>query len=200
MASIIESMAKGIVLFAGGNMGTEDKPVTINDTTLQLAKASVTDVLTNVAKTIADLSTNPVTASLFVFEDYTETVLNGLMRMTEVIGGAAKGIQMFAALSVPTDWDENGKPTSFQKMSETEFGEASRNIKRVITAIGQSFNEVMLDAQNSWLKDIDDSSFTGINNFMSGLFGKQKTHSSSVVVIVMNAIMKMAMTLSIMSG
>ena len=200
MASIIESMAKGIVMFAGGNMGTEDKPVIINDTTLQLAKASVTDVLTNVAKAIADLSTNPITASLFTFEDYTETVLNGLMRMTDVIGGAAKGIQMFAALSIPTDWDENGKPTSFQKMSEPEFGEASRNIKRVITAIGQSFNEVMLDAQNSWLKDIDDSSFAGINNFMSGLFGKQKTHSSSVVVIVMNAIMKMAMTLSIMSG
>ena len=32
------------------------------------------------------------------------------------------------------------------------------------------------------------------------LFENKKTHSSSVVVVVMNAIMKMAMTLSIMSG
>ena len=196
MGTMIENMAKGIVLFAGGNMGSEDKPVVINDTTLNLAKKSVTDVLKSVAETIAELATGAKTKALFEPKNNTEKVLNGLMKMTQIIGGAAKNIQMFAALSIPTKWDENGKPTDFQKMGETEFKEASKNIKEVITVIGQSFNEVMADAQNSWLKDIDDNPFTGIRN----LFENKKTHSSSVVVVVMNAIMKMAMTLSIMSS
>ena len=197
MGTMIENMAKGIVMFAGGNMGSEDKPVIINDTTLNLAKKSVTDVLKSVAETIAELATGDKTKALFEPKNNnTEKVLNGLMKMTQIIGGAAKSIQMFAALSIPTKWDENGKPTDFQKMGETEFKEASKNIKEVITVIGQSFNEVMADAQNSWLKDIDDNPFAGIRN----LFENKKTHSSSVVVVVMNAIMKMAMTLSIMSG
>ena len=196
MGTMIENMAKGIVLFAGGNMGSEDKPVVINDTTLNLAKKSVTDVLKSVAETIAELATGNKTKSLFEPKNNTEKVLNGLMKMTQIIGGAAKNIQMFAALSIPTKWDANGKPTDFQKMGETEFKEASKNIKEVITVIGQSFNEVVADAQNSWLKDIDDNPFTGIRN----LFENKKTHSSSVVVVVMNAIMKMAMTLSIMSS
>ena len=196
MGTMIENMAKGIVMFAGGNMGSEDKPVVINDTTLNLAKKSVTDVLKSVAETIAELATGAKTKALFEPKNNTEKVLNGLMKMTQIIGGAAKNIQMFAALSIPTKWDENGKPTEFQKMRETEFKEASKNIKEVITVIGQSFNEVMTDAQNSWLKDIDDNPFAGIRN----LFENKKTHSSSVVVVVMNAIMKMAMTLSIMSS
>lgn len=199
MGSIIENMAKGIVMFAGGNMGSEDKPVIINKATLQLAKASITDVLKNTAETIADMATKEPTKSLFT-NDNLKLILDSLISMSTVIGGAAKGIQMFAALSIPTSWDENGKPTEFQKMSETDFGEASRNIKRVITAIGQSFNDVMADAKNSWLQDIDDSAFAGVSNFAASIFGGKKSASSSAVAIVMNAIMKMAMTLSIMSG
>ena len=197
MGQIIEGMAKGIAAFAQGNMGTDDHPVIINDNTLKLAKDSVTDVLKNTASTIADLATKSPTKELFENKNL-NVIIAALSRMNTVAKGAAETVMLFAALRIPTGWDKKGVVTGWEQMDKTHFDTAKERIHDIITCIGTAFNEVVSDAQNSWLKDIDDSWTAGFTNFANGIFGGKKTHSSNVIAIVMNGVQVMAMTLSIL--
>ena len=197
MGQIIEGMAKGIAAFAQGNMGTEDHPVIINNNTLQLAKDSVTDVLKNTATTIADLATKSPTKELFENKNL-NVIIAALSRMNTVVKGAAEGVMLFAALRIPTGWDKNGVVTGWKQMGKTDFETAKDRIHDIITCIGDAFNKVVSDAQNSWLKDIDDSWTAGLTNFANGIFGGKKTHSSNAIAIVMNSVQVMAVTLAIL--
>lgn len=197
MGQIIEGMAKGIAAFAQGNMGTEDHPVIINNNTLQLAKNSVTDVLTNIAATIAVLATTSPTKELFENKNL-NVIIAALSRMNTVVKGAAEGVMLFAALRIPTGWDKNGVVTGWTQMDKTHFDTAKERIYDIITCIGDAFNKVVSDAQNSWLKEIDDSWTAGFSNFAKGIFGGKKTHSSNAIAIVMNSVQVMAVTLAIL--
>ena len=54
----------------------------------------------------------------------------------KVIGNISAGMQSYANLVIPTDWNEEGKPTAFRKMSERDFVNASMNIRKVILLLG----------------------------------------------------------------
>lgn len=197
MGQIIEGMAKGISAFAQGNMGTEDHPVIIDDNTLKLAKESITDVLKNTATTIAELATKSPTKELFEDKNL-NVIVAALSRMNTVVKGAADGVMLFAALRIPTGWDKDGVVTGWEQMDKTHFDTAKERIHDIITCIGNAFNDVVSDAQNSWLKEIDDSWTAGFSNFLRGAVGAKKTHSSNTVAIVMNSVQIMAVTLAIL--
>lgn len=199
MADIIKNTAEGIMMFAGGNMGSKDNPIVINDDTIKLAKTSITQVLTTTAVTLNSLMTNSNTKQLFI-NDNTTLMVESIMNMTNVISGTAAVVQSIASLSIPEQFDKDGKPTKFRPMNEQDFTDASTNINKILTAIGGALNEVINNANNSWLKDIDDSAFAGIGNFFNKVRGKNTTRSSSQIVMIMMSMMAMASTLSLISG
>ena len=196
----ISSIAIGLQTFAGGNIGDKEHPVIITDETIRLAKSAITDVLTTMAETLADLVNNPATSNLFIFDNVAKKLTTALDQMSKVVMNSAQATQLIASLKIPVKWDATGKAVDWRSMTESDFTKAKGNIKKIVTAIGTSFNEVMNDANNGWLKDIDDSSFAGLRNFAADIFGGNKTRSSSTIATVMKSIMTMAMTLSIMSG
>jgi len=197
MGQIIEGIAKGIAAFAQGNMGTEDHPVVINDNTLTTAKDKVSNVLKNTASTIADLATKSPTKQLFENKNL-NVIIAALSRMNTVAKGAAETVMLYAALRIPTGWDKNGVVTGWTQMDQTKFDTAKEHIYDIITCLSDAFNKVVSDAQNSWLKEIDDSWTAGFTNFANGIFGGKKTHSSNVIAIVMNGVQVMAVTLAIL--
>ncbi len=194
MGTVIESIARGIVMFAGGQFGDSKEPVKITKDTLGLAKTAITDVLINTVATVAALNNNSTTKALFNDKNL-NIILNAINQAGNVISSVATAVQNIAALSIPNAWDKNGKPISFTKMGTQDFTDASTNIKKIVGTIGKAFNEIMNDANNSWLQYISDSPIQMFNSNSTGTM-----HSSGTIAIVINSIKSLAETLSIISG
>ena len=75
---------------------------------------------------------------------------NKVVKSTSKLGGLisslAKGIQDYATLAIPTKWNEEGKPTAWERMGDTEFTQAGENIGKVIMSLGQAVMAVAKDA------------------------------------------------------
>lgn len=54
----------------------------------------------------------------------------------KVIGNIATGMQSYANLVMPTEWNEEGKPIAFRKITDKDFENASLNIRKVILLLG----------------------------------------------------------------
>lgn len=202
MASTIETMAKGLVMFAGGNMGSEDKPVVINDTTLGLAKRSVTDVLKNVAETFADLAKGP-DAKIFT-SDAMDIIVESVGKMMNVVGTISTSLQNLAMLKVPKNWNEKGEPTEYKQMGVIDFLKASINIQLILNAIGNAFMNIASDPRNSWIINSSQNKSQTMKFFGKTFFENTASSSSEGTAEGIGAILDgmstLATILSVMSG
>lgn len=65
----------------------------------------------------------------------TKRKIRQLSKITASVGQMATVIQNIASLSVPISFDKDGKPTGFQKMTDTDFATASTNLATIVTTI-----------------------------------------------------------------
>lgn len=67
-----------------------------------------------------------------------DMVMRGSINMGKMISSIANGIQAYASMSIPTEWDNNGTPIKFKSLSEADLTIAYKNIASIITNIGSS--------------------------------------------------------------
>lgn len=82
-------------------------------------------------------------------------VVKSTSRLGSLISSLAFGIQNYANLRIPTDWDpKTGKPIKYEKMTDQKFTNAGEVIGKVIYSLGRAIIDV---ANSSEFKSIYDS-------------------------------------------
>ena len=86
--------------------------------------------------------------------------------MVGYIGDMAETVQRIAALSIPDEWNKEGKPIHFRQLNTTDFTNVGTNIDKIITCLVGNAKKIIedpqiLDALSSW--DMEDA----VNNIKS---------------------------------
>jgi hypothetical protein len=86
--------------------------------------------------------------------------------MVGYIGDMAETVQKIAALSIPDEWNKEGKPIHFRQLNTNDFTNVGTNIDKIITCLVNNAKRIIedpqiLDALSSW--DMEDA----INNLKS---------------------------------
>lgn len=74
-------------------------------------------------------------------------VLNASKELGEVIGNIADGLKAYVNLQIPIKWNDNGKAIGFQKLTDSDFVKAAKNIKTVITTLITPIIELTKDKE-----------------------------------------------------
>ena len=104
----------------------------LTDKDFKLAAEGVTKIITTMAEGIMQAAA--------YYEQLDRKTLNKTLyasqRLGNVIGSISTGLQSYANLLIPIDWNDEGKPIRFRKMGEKDFTDAAMNIRRVILLVG----------------------------------------------------------------
>ena len=65
-----------------------------------------------------------------------EKTSKALNKMGKAISSIAIGVQQYASLSIPSEFDSNGNPISYRQLNDDDFTNASKNIALIITTVG----------------------------------------------------------------
>ena len=134
--------------------------VNINDEQFGSAKENIKSIITTLFEGISS-ATNKIKDYSFkdLFKTITLTSSFGI-----ILSSLAHGIQSFANLKVPTDWDRNGRPIKFEKFTDTTFKNARTNISDVITTLFGAVNDVY-EKNPSLFADLNGISSEGFLKF-----------------------------------
>ena len=69
----------------------------------------------------------------------------------QMLSNIATGIQDWAMLKIPTEYDEKGKPKGYPRFNKANLRCMSQNIQWILTAIGNSINNVVTNPEYSRL-------------------------------------------------
>lgn len=78
-------------------------------------------------------------------------VLNASTKLGDMISGISQGVTSFANWMIPTDWDENGHPIKYEKMTQAYINGAVENIQMILTTIPQALIALANDEEFSLL-------------------------------------------------
>ena len=169
MGGMITNIANGIQAYAEMKIPVYDK----NGNITSYAKIT-TNTFKNASKTIGDLITilgNTLMGEYKTHSDWFKDgpdsdmakISSAIGAMGSMISSIAAGIQSYSELMIPDQWDKDGNPIHFRKMSDTEIKQSGENIKTVITSIVSAISDVYKDNTNLFkLNDDGDSLFTKI--------------------------------------
>ena len=65
-----------------------------------------------------------------------EKTSKALNKMGKAISSIAIGVQQYASLSIPTEFDSEGNPIAYRPMNDEDFTSAAHNIALIITTVG----------------------------------------------------------------
>lgn len=86
------------------------------------------------------------------------TVINGNLKLAELISKIGSAVKDMANLRIPTGYDKEGKATGYEVMTAKHFMAAANSINAIITTLGKS----IIDSYNNhkdWFEDGEDSIF-----------------------------------------
>ena len=154
MAQVIGSIAQALQTFAdkkaiGKDKNGNDIIVGITDSTLNLAKTSITKTLTTVAATFNKLATGN-DSKIFTSKSM-NVIVEAVGNMMSVVGTMSTSLQNLVMLKVPIKWNENGEAIAYRQMGKGDFELASTNIQKILCAIGNAFTTIANDPRNSWI-------------------------------------------------
>lgn len=154
MAQVIGSIAQALQTFAdkkaiGKDKNGNDIIVGITDSTLTLAKTSITNTLKTVAATFNELATGK-DKNIFTSKSM-NIIVEAVGNMMSVVGTMSTSLQNLVMLKVPIKWNENGVATAYRQMGKGDFDLASKNIQTILCAIGDAFTTIANDPRNSWI-------------------------------------------------
>ncbi|MBO5003875.1 MAG: hypothetical protein J6D03_01155 [Clostridia bacterium] len=84
-------------------------------------------------------------------------VIKACTGMGNMISSIAEGVKNYATLSMPIEWDRDGKPIKFTKWDPSNFDVAAKNIAEIISTLGTSILTTY-EGHQDWF---DDSSWFG---------------------------------------
>lgn len=154
MAQVVGSIAQALQTFAdkkaiGKDKNGNDIIVGITDSTLNLAKTSITNTLTTVAATFNKLATGK-DSKIFTSKSM-NIIVEAVGNMMSVVGTMSTSLQNLVMLKVPIKWNENGEAIAYRQMGKGDFDLASTNIQTILCAIGNAFTTIANDPRNSWI-------------------------------------------------
>jgi len=128
----VADLASLKVAIAWDKDGNPIKYRQLTDKDFKLAAEGVTKIITTMAEGI-------MMAAAYYENIDTFTLMKTLyasQRLGNVIGSISTGLQSYANLLIPIDWNDEGKPTQFRKMGDKDFTDAAMNIRKVILLVG----------------------------------------------------------------
>ena len=69
-------------------------------------------------------------------------VVKMALKVGKIISSVAAGVQSIAKLTIPIDWDKDGKPIKFQNMSNEDIFAAADNVKNIVTSMLNSLTDL----------------------------------------------------------
>ena len=140
-----------------------------------LAGENVKKIITTLANAVVEVyNQNPQ-----LFDDGDKSTFNVVLKSCTNLGKMmqkiVKGVQSYANLLVPIEWNKDGMPVKFEKMKDDAVVMAGNNVKTVITTLAKAVVEVY--NQNPQLFDNGDKSTfnivmkscTNLGKMMSGI-------------------------------
>ena len=98
----------------------------------KLAAEGVTKIITTMADGIMQAAAYYENIDIFTLNK----TLFASQKLGNVIGSISTGLQSYANLLIPIDWNDEGKPIQFRKMTDKDFTDAAMNIRKVILLVG----------------------------------------------------------------
>ena len=86
------------------------------------------------------------------------TVINGNLKLAELISKIGSAVKDMANLRIPTGYDEEGKATGYEIMTAKHFRAAANSINAIITILGESII-TSYESHKDWFEDGEDSIF-----------------------------------------
>ena len=134
------------------------------------ANRNIQLVLTTLGKPIEDIARDPKKFEIFESTEgifgigkkkskYTQ-VIEGNIKLAELITKIGKGIKDFANLKMPL-YDAKGEISGYKNMGTEEFTAASESIEKIITVIGGALISTY-ESHTDWFEDGEDSIFSHI--------------------------------------
>ena len=149
MGNVISNIAEGIQKYAELYMPVYDKNgvftgkyTKLPDTIFDEAGTNIGKVITGIGKALKLTYEN--NKELFEDDKYKD-IVNSTSKIGTIISSIAKGIQTYASLRYPVEWDKNGNPIKFQKMDDTTISDATDKISKILTTIGDTVADVADD-------------------------------------------------------
>ena len=124
---------------------------TINDAVLDGMSHNIETVLTAIGNALV----NTVENHKDVFTDggwFSKSpvmiAVNSMIKMGSALGSIARGVQMWANLRIPDQFDSKGNPTHYVSITEKDLNKLPINIKNVLTAIGKALTKTVSGNQD----------------------------------------------------
>ena len=185
IAKVSESISKMAALQIPTHWTKEGKPDefrNLQESDFTLAKDNIGTVITTIATGLIEMYDQHPDwfdeGFLGLGDSPFAKVMNGSIAVTEIISNVSEGIANMASLSIPTKWNEEGKPIEFRQMGEQDFNLAKENIHTVIKTIAESLMN-MYDQHPDWF----DEGFLGLGD---SPFAKVMNGSAAVAGVIAN--------------
>ena len=134
------------------------------------ASENVKKVITTLAQAVVSV----YNSSPNLFEDGEDSTFNIVMDSCKDLGKMlskiADGVQSYANLTIPIEWNKDGKAIKFRQMKDDEVIKAGTNIKKIITTLGSAIIQTYDSAPDMFATPDDGSSkFNIVMQSVSGL-------------------------------
>ena len=171
MGAMISSIAKGIQDYANLDMplydatGKEIGRQKLNDNIFTTAGDNIDQIITTIGNAIQ--KTYDSHKELFDGEKMKD-IVKACSNMGQMISSISKGIQAYANLSYPIEWNDKGIAIKYQQLTDEEITSAGNTIATVLTTVGSAVS-----------KTADDPMFSSMNTIkiMNMLNAMQKAGS-----------------------
>lgn len=174
LADLISKIGRAVKEMANLNMaeeynakgeGTKWRQLDVSD--FKTAARNILAVITTLGEPIETIANGP---NFQLYEDCAGfigigakkskfiTVINGNLKLAELISKIGSAVKDMANLRIPTGYDKEGKATGYEIMTAKHFRAAAKSINAIITTLGESII-TSYDAHKEWFKKGEDSIF-----------------------------------------
>ena len=150
VGSIAKALKEFSTLKIPTEIGPDGKPskyVTVGDADFATAQENIGKVITCVVDGVLSVAqTHPELFDVHLIKD--SKAMNAakvVNKMGQAIGSIAKGIAQFASQKMPIEFDDNGRPTKYIRMTAPLMRTAGATIKSVMICIGSALTSTVKD-------------------------------------------------------
>ena len=158
IADGVQSYANLTIPIEWNKDGKAIKFRSLKSTDFDAAGENVKKVITTLAKAVVSV----YNASPDLFEDGEDSTFNIVMDsckdLGEMLSEIAEGVQSYANLTIPVEWNKDGKAIKFRTLTKNDFTSAGENVKTVITTLAKAVVSVYKDSSDLF-DDDEDSTF-----------------------------------------
>lgn len=152
LGDLISNIATGLTAYANmmypthwNNEGKPDRFETMTDAMILQAKVRIVDILTDMTNAISaaydTINGKGFFAGIFGSPSKVKEKIECFTSIGGIISSIAEGLSKYAALMIPDQWNKEGKPIHFIKMSDADIMMAKLNIISILKTMALAVND-----------------------------------------------------------